>query len=474
VGDVSFFLSRRLETSSTRLWELLEEGGATSWPLLERLERPEVGQPVRFTLPHPQGGTLQATGRVSAVSPGTSIALAQETPWRGKIRFSLREDGDATVVRIDVSLSPSCLDWFLAPHATHPRGADQGVNPTVVKVGLLLPLSGVTGLLGRSVVNAVELAISELNRHDSPPSFELVVGDDQSSPSAAAREAHRLVHVEGCQVVVTNLSSASFDRIAASAEAWSIPLLSSSVSEHGAQGRFIFHFGETPQDQLATSIPALMESTGHRRWYLIGNDYVWPREMSVVARDVIAHHGGIVAGELFVPIETTDFSEILDHIANSGADLLLSSLIGIDAIEFEQQFYRAGLRHRIRTLATNIDDTVRELIGAAAASGIWSVQDYFMLPDDSDSDVAARYRSAFGVSAPQLTSMAKTAYEATHLYARAVSLAGTTSPSAVVDVLRSDALGDSRLLQRARSVHIPAGVAEATLTGFSRVATAHE
>ena len=107
----------------------------------------------------------------------------------------------------------------------------------------------------------------------------------------------RLVAVDRCDVVVASVPSASMERIRPLAAAGRTLLFSAALSEHHAPTRNIFQFGETPLDQLARSVPALMAETDARRWFILGSDYMWPRTVGMVAHDVIQANRGTVAGE---------------------------------------------------------------------------------------------------------------------------------------------------------------------------------
>ena len=48
------------------------------------------------------------------------------------------------------------------------------------------------------------------------------------------------------------------------------------VYEGGERAPGVFMVGETPPRQLKPAIHWLAEQRGARRWYLVGNDYVWP------------------------------------------------------------------------------------------------------------------------------------------------------------------------------------------------------
>jgi urea transport system substrate-binding protein len=299
---------------------------------------------------------------------------------------------------------------------------------------------------------------------------ELLVADDRTSPIAARLAYEQLVDVEKCDVVIASISSASMDAIRPRAMTRQALLLHAALSERGPEGKNYLQFGETPRDQLWRSIPSIMSATNAANWFILGSDYVWPRSVGMVANELIAQHNGRIAGERYATLGTANFDEVIDTIASSGADLILSSLVGSDAVRFERAFYGSGKRADFRTLATLIDDSTLEHIGREAATGIWSVQDYFMptLADEMD-DAARRYHARFGDLAPRLTSMAKTAYDTCHLYAEATQAAHSFEPSDVSAAFRSGKIGGSRLRSRVSGLLTPTLAAEATPGGFRNI-----
>jgi ABC-type branched-subunit amino acid transport system substrate-binding protein len=217
-------------------------------------------------------------------------------------------------------------------------------------------------------------------------------------------------------------------------------------------------------------MPALGRETGGRGWYLLGNDYAWPREGSRVGRKIVESHGGRVVGERHVSLRETSFDEVLEDIVSCRADLVLSSLVGWSSIDFERQFYAAGLRSRIRTVAALMDESTREHLGAAA-SGLWSCLPYFATLDTvENAQFLRRYQTAFGPWAPSPSAITESAYEGLHLFARAAHRARSLDPVEVTRALRGLAMpgprgrvevgSDGRLRQNMY-------LAEATPTGFT-------
>ncbi|MCS7139339.1 MAG: ABC transporter substrate-binding protein [Candidatus Nezhaarchaeota archaeon] len=77
------------------------------------------------------------------------------------------------------------------------------ILPSKLKMGVLLPLSGELGVLGREILNGIRLAIDQINISGlSGRSIILVVGDTRSDPTIAVSEAWRLMVNESVKVVI--------------------------------------------------------------------------------------------------------------------------------------------------------------------------------------------------------------------------------------------------------------------------------
>ncbi|UZX02887.1 ABC transporter substrate-binding protein [Arthrobacter sp. CDRTa11] len=466
MNDLSFFVRASSTLPPERLWANLSEGSASAWPVLEHCGRLRVGETVIFSLPHPDGSAVISSGRIARIQPGRRITVHQETPWTGQIQFSLQAKEAGSIVTVHVQLGSDCLPWFLSGGIAPTPADGERTGP---RIGLLLPLSGAAGIMGRAIVNAARMAIDELN---GAGAFgfgcaELVVADERTNATTSRQLFERLVEAERCDVVVASVPSASMALIRPAALRRGTLLLSAALSEHNDVGRNVFQFGETPLDQLTSSVPGIMHSSAASNWFILGSDYVWPRSIGTVAQELIKHHRGTVAGIHYQALGSDNFSDVIARLAASDADLILSSLVGLDAVMFQRAFHEAGLRPRFRTLATNFDESVLDHTGRDEAEGIWSTQDYFMpaLSDEMD-ETARRYMVRFGDIAPRLSSMAKAVFDTITLYAQAVQVAKTVDPDAVGAVIRAGRAGGQRLLKRHGGEHLPTGVAEVTASGF--------
>lgn len=289
----------------------------------------------------------------------------------------------------------------------------------VFRVGLCVPMQGSAGIWGPSCVASAQLAEAELNQLSGvagrPCELQLIDASDES----ADVEQTLIDLVEGRQVdALVGMCISSVRQRIVSAVGGSIPFIYTCLYEGGESTPGLFAIGETSQRQLRPSIAWLSARNQTRRWMLVGNDYVWPRVSHRIAQACIAESGGEVVAQTFVPFGVDDYSAVLDQLRRSGADALLISMVGQDAVNFNRAFARAGMAARVLRLSCAIEENQLLAIGAENTENLHVALGYFAaLETDANLSFKERYRSHFGGRAPTLNSIGQSLYEGMHFLA---------------------------------------------------------
>jgi ABC-type branched-subunit amino acid transport system substrate-binding protein len=191
-----------------------------------------------------------------------------------------------------------------------------------------------------------------------------------------------------------------------------VPYIYTPLYEGGERHHGVYCLGETPDEQLRPALAWLSTNRRAQRWAMIGNDYVWPRHSHALARRYIGDMGGSVLADRYLPLGTEDFDELLDHLARSGADAVLLSLVGQDAVNFNRDFAARGLdRHMVR-LSMAMDENMLLAIGPENTEGLYAAAGYFAnVATDGNLSFIERYRARFGARAPVLSALGQSIYE---------------------------------------------------------------
>ena len=90
------------------------------------------------------------------------------------------------------------------------------------------------------------------------------------------------------------------------------------------------------------------------KWALIGNDYVWPRVSNRFAKSKLADMSASLVYERYIPFSAPQLEVEVEAIEKSGAEAVLISLIGQDAVDFNRIFGHLELDRKNRpTLLCN-------------------------------------------------------------------------------------------------------------------------
>ena len=297
----------------------------------------------------------------------------------------------------------------------------------LIRIGLLLPISGSSGMHGPPGRSCAQLAVEEINALGGllGRRVQVVVADGGMSFAASAREGERLIEEDGVAAVIGTHPS-GVREILGPKIGRRVPYVYTPIFEGDGYEPGVFYLGETAYQQLGPVLPWMKAHLGIRRWYLIGNDFRWPRDVHRMARRLLAEQQGVLAGDRLVPLETEDFDAIVAEIRALRPDALIVTLVGSDAVIFHRAFTRAGLDDRIWRLGLLTEENTVLGIGAECSRRLLSSAAYFAsLPYPENKDFVQRYRSRFGPHAPVLNSIGQSCYEGLMFLHRIVSAAGS-------------------------------------------------
>jgi urea transport system substrate-binding protein len=296
------------------------------------------------------------------------------------------------------------------------RNADAGEREPLavdeVRVGMLIPMSGAAGLWGPSCLACATLATEEWNRAGGlrGRQVKLTVIDASDESESLETEVADLLE-DGVAAMVGMHTSSVRERITLVLDG-RLPLVYTPLYEGGPLPANVMAIGETPDDQLLPALAWLSTRYRLKRWYLLGNDYCWPRRTHALACAALASAGCEVRGNRFVPLGACDAEHAVDDIRRSGAQAVLMSLVGQDAVEFSRAFGESGLGARVLRLSCAIEENGLLAMGPDCTDGLFVAAGYFAnLATDRNCAFKERYWTRFGDRAPTLNALGQSTYE---------------------------------------------------------------
>ncbi|MEP0073290.1 MAG: substrate-binding domain-containing protein [Marinomonas sp.] len=315
-----------------------------------------------------------------------------------------------------------------------------------IKVGVLVPDSGPAGLFGPSTRNSAILAAEEINAAGgiNGEPIELIFADVGVPPAEAVQAALKLWKAQRVEAFVGMHDSAVREALVGLFKG-QVPYVYTPVYEGNACNDGLYVTGETPSQQLAPVIPFLMEKESVKKWYLIGNDYNWPRDTNALAKDYIAEAGGEIVGEEYLPFTVAEFDSSLQKIKSSGAEGVLITLVGGASVGFNVAFSGFGLDKQAIRLGTLIEENTLVGIGTENANRLYSSSGYFTSIETDDAKrFAASYREKFGANAPSLNTLGQSAYDGLKLLTALGNSAGSLKVSDIEKIAEGSAFESPR------------------------------
>jgi urea transport system substrate-binding protein len=274
-----------------------------------------------------------------------------------------------------------------------------------LKVAVMIPLSGAAGLFGPSAKACAELAAEQINARGGilGRKLEVMFGDAGLAPAEAAQGALKLWKGSGANAVIGMHDSAVRGALVGLFKG-QVPYFYTPVYEGGECAKGTYVNGETPQQQLEPVIPWIAAERKPKKWFLIGNDYIWGRNTNAAAKGYIEKTGAQVVGDEYHPFTIDNFDASLARIRDSGADAVLVSLVGGASVNFNKAFGSFGLADKALRLGSLIEENTLAGIGLANARNLYSSAGYF-------ANITTPAAKRFGPQAPMLNGLAESAYE---------------------------------------------------------------
>ena len=304
-----------------------------------------------------------------------------------------------------------------------------------IKVGILHSLSGTIAIIERSLHNAELLAIEEINANGGVlgKQIEPVIEDPQSMVQVFNDKAKKLLLEDQVVAVLGCYTSASRQAVLPVFEEHNGLLLYPTLYEAQECSKNCFYTGAVPNQQLDDFVPWIINELGRTKFYLIGANYIYPKETNREVKALLEAHGGEHVAEEYSPLGHTEFSTNINKIAASGCDVVFSTLVGDQVIAFYKQFRQFGITADILPICTPIT-TEQEIaaMGAENALGHYTSFNYFQSVDSPENkSFVTRYKEKYGEN-EVTNAVMEAAYFQTYLLAQAIESAGTTDTDALI------------------------------------------
>lgn len=292
------------------------------------------------------------------------------------------------------------------------------------RVGVLFSRKGYMQVPESEHFRGTALAIEEINLAGGVLGrpIEPICYDPESSPELYRRFAERLLTEDGISTIFGCCTSSSRKAILATVERRNALLWYPSLYEGFEYSPNVIYTGAAP-NQNSLQLARYLFATYGRSFYLVGSDYIYPRESNRIMRDVVEREGGDVVAETYVPVmpHHDQVRRVVEDIRRKAPSVVFSTVVGQGGQALYRIFREAGLDPRTMPIASlTMGEGEIRAIGPELCVGHITSAPYFSTVDTpANRRFVAAYRARFGRDAP-MTMYAEAAYFQIHVFADAL------------------------------------------------------
>ncbi|MEZ0171269.1 ABC transporter substrate-binding protein [Microvirga sp. TS319] len=335
--------------------------------------------------------------------------------------------------RIILKAGAAALALSLAPTlAPAPAQAQE-----VVKIGLILPLTGPFASTGRQIEAAVKLYMQQNGDTVAGKKVQLIVKDDTGVADVTKRLAQELIVNDRIAVMagfgLTPLALAA----APLATQGKVPevVMAAATSIIPEQSPYVVRTSFTAA-QVTVPLADWAAKEGIRKVVTIVSDYGPGIDVEKAFTETFTKAGGQVEN-LRVPLANPDFSPFLQKVADAKPDALLAFVPSGVGAQFMKQYVERGLdKSGIRFLAEGsvTDDDLLNSIGDVAAGAVTS--HHYSTAHDSPENKAfvEAFKKANNGMRPNF--MAVGGYDGMHLIYEGLKKTGGAGGEALITAMK--------------------------------------
>jgi urea transport system substrate-binding protein len=309
-----------------------------------------------------------------------------------------------------------------------------------IKVGALYSQTGGLSVVEKMLADGVLMAAQEINAAGGVMGrpIQVVVEDGASDPKTFSEKASKLVLKDRISTIFGCHTSASRKAVLPIFERRKAMLFYQTHYEGFECSPNVVYSGAVPNQQLFNYIPWIVNTLGKKKFFIVGSNYVYPREMAKVSKMLIEQAGAEWVADEYLELGHSEWAVMVNKIKESGADVVLSNVVGDSIIAFYREYVNQGMSHAdVPICATVTSEIEIGAMGADYAAGSYTSFPYFMSVDTpANKSFIERYR-AFTHDPKALTYHSlEAAYFQVFLWKQAVEKAGDLSADAIREGIR--------------------------------------
>ena len=274
-----------------------------------------------------------------------------------------------------------------------------------VKIGLVLPYSGVYAVLGESITQAMELVFARENWTVAGRKIEMVKEDDEMQPPVGVRKTEKLIDSDRVDILTGPVHSGILmgmrDKVHNSKTILIVSNAGADAISRERCSRWIFRTSFSNW-QPCQPMGGWVAKNVSKEVFQIAPNYQAGKDMMAAFRETFLPAGGKVVAEDYPKLGETDYAPYLTKIRQSGAKAVFAFFSGTDAVNFVKQFEQFGLKGAVKLTGAGFL-TEPDVLPAQGPAALGVITGHFYTPaldNPTNQRFVKEFRDKFGGKLP--------------------------------------------------------------------------
>jgi branched-chain amino acid transport system substrate-binding protein len=301
---------------------------------------------------------------------------------------------------------------FLGAAATVAAGAAvgpwvrrAGAQGAPVKIGLVLPYTGVYAVLGESITQAMELVFARENWTVAGRKIEMIKEDDEMKPPVGIRKTEKLIDSDKVDILTGPVHSGILmgmrDKVHNSKTILIVSNAGADAISRERCSKWIFRTSFSNW-QPCQPMGGWVAKNVSKEVFLTAPNYQAGKDMMNAFKETFVPAGGKVVDEDYPKLGETDYAPYLTKIRQSKAKAVFAFFSGTDAVNFVKQYDQFGLKQSVKLTGAGFL-TEPDVLPAQGQSALGTITGHFYTPlldNPTNQRFVKEFRDKFGGKMP--------------------------------------------------------------------------
>ena len=306
-----------------------------------------------------------------------------------------------------------------------------------IEVGVLYSLTGTTAIVEKQLSKVTEMAIDQINARGGVLGKKVVpiIEDPASDPRTFNEKANKLVVRDRVPSVFGSYTSASRKAVFPVFEKRKNLYWYPTFYEGFECSKNVIYTGAVPNQQQENFVPWITNQ-GYNKFFIVGSNYIYPREMAKVCKILVEREGGSWVADEYLELGHSEWGSMVNKMKTmweSGeCDCVYSNVVGDSIVAFRREFINQGLSYdKFPIFSTVCSEIEVQAMGPDYAAGSVTSFPYFQsVSNPANEQFVEDVKGTMGADTVTYHAM-ECAYFQVFLWAQSVEKAGEVDPLSV-------------------------------------------